>query len=93
MSMGIMVEEFKYVRGVNDSEYIELLKNAYERQKRITSKAIAKLKEQPKIIRCKDCKYRDEKWRRTSVRWLPCMDVRTGGNWYCGSAEIGEQDG
>ena len=46
---------------------------------------------QPEIIRCKDCKYRDENWRRVSVRWLPCMDVRTGGNWYCGSAERGEQ--
>ena len=41
----------------------------------------------PEIIRCKDCKYRDENWRRVSVRWLPCMDVRTGSNWYCGSAE------
>ncbi len=37
---------------------------------------------QPEIIRCKDCKYRDENWRRVSVRWLPCMDVRTGENWY-----------
>ena len=46
----------------------------------------------PEIIRCKDCKYRDENWRRVSVRWLPCMDVRTGSNWYCGSAERGEQD-
>ena len=44
------------------------------------------------IIRCKDCKYRDENWRRVSVKWLPCMDVRTGSNWYCGSAERGEQD-
>lgn len=42
---------------------------------------------QPEIIRCKDCKYRDENWRRVSVRWLPCMDVRTGSNWFCGSAE------
>jgi hypothetical protein len=42
---------------------------------------------QPEIIRCKDCKYQDENWRRVSVRWLPCMDVRTGSNWYCGSAE------
>lgn len=57
MSTGITVEDFKYIRGVNDSEYIELLKNAYERQKRITSKAIAKLKEQPEIIYCKDCKW------------------------------------
>jgi len=48
MSAGITVEDFKYVRGVNDAEYIELLKNAYEGQKYITSKAIAKLKKQPK---------------------------------------------
>ena len=43
--------------------------------------------EQSEIIRCKDCKYQDENWRRVSVRWLPCMDVRTGSNWFCGSAE------
>lgn len=48
---------------------------------------------QSEIIRCKDCKYRDENWRRVSVRWLPCMDMRTGSNWYCGSAERGKQDG
>lgn len=48
--------------------------------------------QQPEIVRCKDCKYRDENWRRISVRWLPCMDMRTGSNWYCGSAERGEQD-
>ena len=42
---------------------------------------------QPEIIRCKDCKYSDENWRRVSVKWLPCMDMRTGSNWFCGSAE------
>ena len=42
---------------------------------------------EPEIIRCKDCKYSDENWRRVSVKWLPCMDVRTGSNWYCASAE------
>lgn len=42
---------------------------------------------QPEIIRCKDCKYNDYNWRRMSVKWLPCMDVRTGSNWFCGSAE------
>lgn len=41
------------------------------------------------IIRCKDCKYQDENQRRVSVRWLPCMDVQTDSNWYCGSAERG----
>ena len=42
---------------------------------------------QPKIIRCKDCKFQDEGYRRIAVRWLPCMEMRTGGNWFCGSAE------
>lgn len=42
---------------------------------------------QPDIITCKDCKYHDENWQRVSVRWLPCMDMRTGSNWFCGSAE------
>ena len=78
MSMGIMVEEFKYVRGVNDSEYIELLKNAYERQKYITSKAIAKLKEQPKIIRCKNCLH----WQHSEIHPNYCEVW----NW-CNTAE------
>ncbi len=43
------------------------------------------------IVRCKDCKYSDEKWRRVSVKWLPCMDIRPGSNWYCGSAERREE--
>lgn len=42
---------------------------------------------QPEIIRCKDCKYQDEGYRRVSVKWLPCMDVRVPNMWYCGSAE------
>ena len=44
------------------------------------------------IVLCKNCKYRDENWRRVSVRWLPCMDVQTGSNWYCGSAERREDE-
>lgn len=39
------------------------------------------------IVRCKDCKFRDEGYRRTTVKWLPCMEMMTGGNWFCGSAE------
>lgn len=69
MSAGITVEDFKYVRGVNDAEYIELLKNAYEGQKYITSKAIAKLKEQPEIIHCGECELKIE----------CCRNIRSGG--------------
>ena len=43
------------------------------------------------IVRCKDCKYNDENWRRVSVRWLPCMDMRFGSNWYCGYGERSEE--
>lgn len=38
------VKCFKWVRGVNDAEYIELLLDALDRQKKITAKAIDKLK-------------------------------------------------
>lgn len=58
-----------------------------EVNKVITTRIKAVPSAEPEIVRCKDCKYRDENWRRVSVRWLPCMDVRTGSNWYCGSAE------
>ena len=46
---------------------------------------------QPEIIRCRDCKYSDENWRRVSVKWLPCMDIRAPSNWFCGSAERREE--
>lgn len=46
---------------------------------------------QQEIIRCEDCKYRDEGYRRISVKWLPCMDICPGSNWYCGSAERREE--
>ena len=46
---------------------------------------------QPEIIKCKECKYQYEEYRNTSTKWLPCMDVQTDNNWYCGSAERGRQ--
>ncbi len=86
MSMGMMVEDFKYVRGVNDAEYIELLKNAYERQKFITSKAIAKLKERPEIIRCKDCKE-FRRWIDTDIEFCDRTENRVSENDFCSRAE------
>ena len=43
--MSVRVNDFKYIPGKNDAEYIKLLKEALERQKQITNKAIAKIKE------------------------------------------------
>lgn len=42
---------------------------------------------EPEIIRCKNCKYHDERQRDTATMWLPCMNVQTENNWFCGSAE------
>lgn len=62
-----------------------------KRERDAIKRVISRIKKlpsaEPEIIRCKDCKYQDENQRRVSVKWLPCMDVRTGSNWYCGSAE------
>ena len=62
----------------------------YEQLRKAVNVAISALK-QPEIIRCKDCKYHDEGYRRISVKWLPCMDIRPGSNWFCGSAERREE--
>ena len=43
--MSIQVQDFKYCPGVNDSAYIQLLENALDRQRKITNKAVAKIKE------------------------------------------------
>lgn len=51
--MRIAVREFKHVPGENDAEYIKLLKKALDRQKQITAKAVAKIKQlsaQPKLF-------------------------------------------
>lgn len=44
MSGGITVKEFKYIPGVNDAEYIKELEEIHEIDKRIISKAVAKIK-------------------------------------------------
>ena len=37
------------------------------------------------IVRCKDCRYRNNKGGSTA--WLPCMEIFTPSNFYCGHAE------
>lgn len=44
MSGGITVKEFKHIPGVNDAEYIKKLEELQEIDKRIISKAVAKIK-------------------------------------------------
>ena len=45
----------------------------------------AKPKPKEEIIHCKDCRF----WKNqgTSIGWLPCMEVQTGGKWFCGSGK------
>ena len=46
------------------------------------------LKEQEAVVRCKDCKYWDNGYLNYYVHpWLPCMDIRTDGNWFCANGE------
>ena len=57
--MSIQVSEFRHIPGKNDAEYIKLLKEALERQKQITSKAIAKIKEL-------------SNYSESPNNWIPC---------------------
>ena len=43
--------------------------------------ALAMLKEQSQIVRCKDCKWHDN--ADISSKWLPCISMKTNPNWFC----------
>ena len=43
--MSMFVRDFKYVAGKNDAEYIKLLEDALDRQRKITGKAISRIRE------------------------------------------------
>jgi len=50
--------------------------------------AIKYLKDQPEIVRCKDCKYWKNGYMNYDVHpWLPCMEIETNSGWFCGSGE------
>ncbi len=58
--MSVQVNEFVYKPGENDEEYIRLLMDALERQKRITFKILDKMKrmsERTGMERCEYCRY------------------------------------
>lgn len=48
--------------------------------------AIALLKEQPEIVRCKDCKHWDSEERNCNIKigWLAC-----GADWFCADGTKG----
>ena len=45
--------------------------------------AIALLKEQPQIVRCKDCKF----WHDSIRCQMYSEGMETGGNWFCADGE------
>ena len=48
------------------------------------------MKDQEKIVLCKDCKYWKNKYMEYDVHpWLPCMEINTKGNWFCAEGEMG----
>ena len=72
MSGGITVKEFKHIPGVNDAEYIKKLEELQEIDKRIISKAVAKIKmlsaqTEPIKINIED--FNKEDWERLKKEW------------------------
>lgn len=43
------------------------------------------LKDQPQVVRCKDCKWHEN--ADNSPMWLPCIEMKTNGNWFCADGE------
>ncbi len=50
--------------------------------------AVELLKEQPKIVRCKDCIYWNGGYMNYDIHpWLPCMDMNTKRDYFCPDGE------
>ena len=82
-------------RMLDDTDVVGVERAKYEWGLGLIEAYIADMKAlpsaQPDVIRCKDCKFRDKGYRRIAVKWLPCMEMRTGSNWFCGSAKRWEE--
>lgn len=39
------------------------------------------------IVRCKYCKWWDVEAQDKAPKWLPCMAVNKGGEWFCADGE------
>ena len=74
--MSIQVNEFHYVKGQNDEEYIRLLEEELKIQEKLTAKAIARLKEQS--VERKRGEWIDKGWKGD---WQFETDGR-GNCWY-----------
>ena len=60
------------------------LESVIEALKSDLDETLAVLGEQPEIVRCKDCRFRDDP-NSVISEWLPCHFVDTPNNWYCAS--------
>ena len=68
-------------------EIISLLKeqeSVIEALKSDLDETLKVLGEQPEIVRCKDCRFRDDP-NSVISEWLPCHFGETPDNWYCAS--------
>ena len=79
-------------------EVLALLQDAIDRDRNsvlarvhvgVLAHAKEYLMEQPDVVRCKDCIYHEN--QGTSFGWIPCMEIMTGDNWFCGSGKRKEK--
>ncbi len=58
-------------------------------QKGSISDELAEQRGLVELVRCKDCIYHEN--QGTSFGWVPCMEILTGDNWFCGSGKRKEK--
>ena len=48
----------------------------------------------PELVRCKDCRFRDDAVARASVtQWMPCEECRPHDEWFCAFGKRKDGDG
>ena len=71
--MSIQVNEFHHVEGQNDAEYIELLKKELKAQRKLTSRAIDKLRQE--WIPCSERLPEEREWIGTKQFGTTISDI------------------
>ena len=84
-----MIDRGKVIKGLDEVwQYIsEKVKDTGSRKARMMDKvadACNLLKEQPEIVRCKDCKHYPD---GSGTKWTPCREIIVPPCWFCADGE------
>jgi hypothetical protein len=74
---------YRFTSCVDDCPY-----NGNGCARKLKEDAMDQLKEQPEIVRCKDCKFYPD--GKGTTKWLPCREIIVPPMWFCADGQRAE---